>query len=189
MGEKMPLMTMIQICPYVRISICLSFILPEFIKHQLCEPLIVKDLLTEAQIGAQAAKMLVRHQATGWWVEEVVFFTKRECIPIVFLYFYIVSKSLEICTLSQNKQSYVVVIILVVDFMNLTILSPFKILHSGKLCGWACLLSSQASPVPGAWRSNKNTGAWKAVRRQLGHLAENWLASAWEKEAMYSGDI
>lgn len=129
LGEKMPLVRMIWICPYVRTSICLSFILPESLKHQLCEPLIVKDLLVEEQIGAQTANMLVRHQATGWLAMDVVFFPKRECIPIIFLHFYIVSKSLEICTLSQNKQSYVVVIILVVDFMNLTILSSFRILH------------------------------------------------------------
>lgn len=50
----------------------------EFTEHQLCEPLRVKDLLAKEQIGAQATKMLVGHQATDLLVMEVVF-SPQEC--------------------------------------------------------------------------------------------------------------
>ena len=47
------------------------------------------------------------------------------CYSYSFYYFYTLLKSLKIFTLLQNKQSCVIVINLVVDFMHLTVLSPF----------------------------------------------------------------
>lgn len=75
----MPLERMILICPHIHTSICFSFIPLEFIEHQLCELLIVKDLLAEEQIRARTTKMLVGHQATGWLMMQAVFFPQREC--------------------------------------------------------------------------------------------------------------
>lgn len=50
----------------------------EFTEHQLCEPLLVKDLLAKEQIGTQATKTLVGHQAIDLLVMEVVF-SPQEC--------------------------------------------------------------------------------------------------------------
>ena len=95
LGDKMPLKRMIRVCPYAHTSVCLLFIPLELTKHQHCEPFIVKSLLAEKQIGAQTIKMLVGYQPTGWLVVEVVFSLQESVTPIVFIYFYIVSKSLK----------------------------------------------------------------------------------------------
>lgn len=65
LGQKLPLEREILICPHFHTSVCLSLIPPEFTERQLGEPLIVKGLLAEEQIGAQPTKLLVGRQATG----------------------------------------------------------------------------------------------------------------------------
>lgn len=169
------------ICPHIHASTCLSFIPPELTEHQLCEPLIIKDLLAKEQIRAPSTKMVVGHQATGWLMMEVVFsFQQGICYSYSFSLFlysiekfenvYTITKYTEVCC-GHNVCSWFHVL-----KSSITCLALSKYFYLGN-CGEHSLFASWASPVQREGR-RLTLELGRTGRRQLRYPAENSLSSA-----------